>query len=143
MSAKCTASILGESGGYHQTLGVPLGHGLRAHRDHETRGLFALYRRAFDLDHIARTEVFDGDNRAKRLTRIGHGGKAQQISVVIFTLGQRREGRAGNGERGAAQLFSARAAKRATAPPLPSSRKLVSVNAPPLNSLCGLIEAMP
>ena len=44
---------------------TPFGNGIGSHRDHELFAGFAINRRHLNFEHIACTEIFDGDASAK------------------------------------------------------------------------------
>ena len=62
-------------------------------------------RNLLNLDDIGRAEVLNRDHFANRVTCLGDYGQLDQVSVVVLTLFERREGIARNGKGGAAQLL--------------------------------------
>src|SRR3546814_9102534 len=56
-----------------------------------------------DLYQIAGAEVLDRDDPARGRARIGDDRQTDEIDMIIFALAERRERRARDGERGAAQ----------------------------------------
>ena len=92
------AQALTKSRGHDQPVGIPFGHRFRPHRHHE-----ALAVGPFDLDHVARAEILDRDDRAERLAVGRDRRQAEQVGVIIFALAERRQRGARHGQLGAAQ----------------------------------------